>query len=239
MYRCFYNVLKLCLFYLIKLYKTSVELSRKKIPIVRPKITSLCVIELNAIYIKTECFCFRSQQLSADAWTHGPFWMSTDQKKTKHSSPPSFFCSQSRFFTFVLHSSVQTHLRSHRGRSELAGCLKAGSLGAAAALQRATSVITGCLGLQGRAGWNVCTCVCLSYLAFHTFSVCFSVSCGRISHLKYSGGCRNALINAVTLQSPVLCIYEAEASRFGQMTDLLTSCWCMWGPGNSGKSLIF
>lgn len=176
MYRCFYNVPKLCLFYLIKFYKTSVELSRNKIPIVQPKITSLCFIELNAIYIKTECFCVPQPAVVSrclDTWT---FLDVHRQKQKKKHLTSLFFLFSVTFLTFVFHSSVQTHLRSHRGRSVLDGCLKAGSLGAAAALQRATSVITGCLGLQGRAGWNVCTCVCLSHLAFHTFSVCFSVS---------------------------------------------------------------
>lgn len=154
------------------------------------------------------CFCSRSQRLSAAACTRGPFRIS----RTPHTS--LFVLFSVTFLTFVFHPSFQTH----RGRSAPDGCLKAESVEAAAALQPATSVIMGCLGLQGRAGRNACTCVRLSYLVFHTCSLCLRQP-GRTIHLKYSGGCRNALINTVALQPPVLCIYEAEPSRFGQI------CW--------------
>lgn len=101
-----------------------------------------------------------------DRWT----FRALQTAKTPHTS--LLFLFSLTFLTFVFHPSFQTH----RGRSAPDGCLKAESVEAAAALQRAASVIMGCLGLQGRAGRNACTCVCLSYLAFHTCWLCLSVS---------------------------------------------------------------
>lgn len=74
------------------------------------------------------------------------------------------------------------------------------------------------------AGMCVHACACHIWHSTPSQSV-FLCPPGRISPLKYSGGCRNALYNAGTLQSSVLCIYEAEPSRFEKTTDLPTTCW--------------
>lgn len=99
-------------------------------------------------------------------------WTFPDLQTRKTPLTSLFFLFSVTFLTFVFHPSFQTH----RGRSAPDGCPKAESVEAAAALQRAAPVIMGCLGLQGGAGRNACTCVCLSYLAFHTCSLCLSVS---------------------------------------------------------------
>lgn len=116
--------------------------------------------------------------------------------------------------------------RSFRGgwvpKSQKSGCCSTTS----------TSVIMGCLALQGRASRNVCVCHIWYSTPAQSVFLCLP---GRII-LKYSGGCRNALINTVALQLPFLCVYEAEPSRFGPLTDL-TMCWCGWGPRQFGKLL--
>lgn len=114
------------------------------------------------------------------------------------------------------------------------GCLKAKSLGAAAPLQH-LSLWAVWLYKAEPAGMRVHVCASHIWYSTPAQSV-FLCLPGRISHLKYSGGCRNALINTVALQLPFLCIYEAEPSRFGPLTDL-TMCWCGWGPRQLGKLL--
>lgn len=187
--------------------------------IVQPKITSLCLIEWNTIHFKTECFCFSSQQLSAvssclDTWT----FLNFQRQKKKHHTPPSSFYSL---------FSIHIHLTSCWGRSVLDGCLKAKSLGAAAPLQH-LSLWAVWLSKAESAGMCVHVCACHIWYSTPAQSVFLCPPC-RISHLKYSGGCRNALINTVALQLPFLCIYEAEPSRFGPMTDL-TMCRFSWRP---------
>lgn len=141
--------------------------------IVQPKITSLCLIELNTIRFKTECFCFSSQQLSAvssclDTWTFLNFQR---QKKTPHTS---LF-----FLFFVFHPHSPHLLLGSFGAGWVPKSQKSGGCSATS-----TSVIMSCLAFQGRVSRNVCACLCLSFLVFHTCAVCFSVSTMQNQPLK-------------------------------------------------------
>lgn len=93
------------------------------------------------------------------------------KKKTPHTS--LFFL----FFVFHPHS---PHLLLG---SFGAGCVpKSQKSGGCSATS--TSVIMSCLAFQGRVSRNVCACLCLSYLVFHTCAVCFSVSTMQNQPLK-------------------------------------------------------
>lgn len=126
------------------------------------------------------------------------------KKKTPHTS---LF-----FLFFVFHPHSPHLLLGSFGAGWVPKSQKSGGCSATS-----TSVIMSCLAFQGRVSRN-----CHIWYSTPAQSVFLCPPC-RISHLKYSGGCRNALINTVALQLPFLCIYEAEPSRFGPMTDL-TMC---------------
>lgn len=157
------------------------------------------------------CFCFCSQRLSAAAWTRGPFRTS---RQGKHPQLPLL-----SVFSHVFDVCFPSFLPNSPGsfqpqvRPQQRFNVQHLSLWAVWVYKEAP------------AGMPVHECACHIWHPTPAHSVCLCQP-GTTIHLKYSGGCRKALINTAALQPPVLCIYEAEPSRFGQMTDLLTSSWC-------------
>lgn len=136
------------------------------------------------------------------------------KKKPQNKTPPTsqFFLFLITFLTFVFYPFVRIYLSSHWDGSVLDRCLEA-----AVPLQH-LSLRAVWLYKAEPAGMRVHVRACHIWYYAPTRSV-FLCLPDRLSHLKDSGGCRNAVINTVALQLP-FCASEAEPSRFGLMTDM-------------------
>lgn len=148
---------------------------------------------------------FLFHQLSAAAWTHGPFWISRDKKpETTHLPLLSVLCVPS----------TVTHLP--RGCSVLDGYLKAQSLGATTPHQH-LSLWAFWLYKAEPAGMHVHVCACHIWYSTPAQFVFLCLTDRQPLKIRWR------LQECSLIQWPS-CFYESEPSRFGSMTDL-TMCW--------------